>query len=121
MCRAARSLGIRSHAGTGSGALSCTLSLVVHATDVAIDKTGAHERHRDTAGGQLVMDGLGESAHGELAHAVGRRRGRGHVPGHAADDHELTPCLPQLGKRGVQRAEDAEDVRLQLPAKVVER
>ena len=69
----------------------------------------------------LVTERLGECPHGELAHRVRRRAGRGQMTGDAADDDQPAAASLELGERGVDGAQDAEDVGLELTVVVVQR
>src|SRR5206468_7167562 len=56
----------------------------------------------------------------ELAHGVGRGAGDGDVAAHASDHHEPPAALLEVLERRVDRAQDSEDIRLELAAVVVE-
>src|SRR5438105_873433 len=95
-------------------------ALVVDTTDLGGDEAGAHQRHGHARACQLVAERLGERTHGELAHRVGRRAGRGDVAADAADDGDPAAGASHVSQRRLERAQDTEDVRLELAPIVIE-
>ncbi len=93
---------------------------VVDLADLRCDEPGREQRDRDAPRAHLGAERIGERPDGELAHAVRARGGDRHVTRDATDDRE-PPARPlEVLARAVERAYDSEDVRLELPADVVE-
>src|SRR5439155_21511835 len=66
---------------------------VVDLTDLGGDEARTDQRHGHAVARQLAVQRLGERAHGELAHRVGRAAGKADVTADAADEHEA-PAFP---------------------------
>lgn len=96
-------------------------ALVVRQADFGFDEPGGNVRHADAGRVPFGAEAFGERAHGEFAHGVGRRSRQRDVAHDATHDEKLTARFFEGRARRLGRAENAEHVRLELAAVVVER
>src|SRR5262249_6798888 len=89
--------------------------------NLGLHEAWAYQRDGDAFGIQLVIERLGEGAHRELAHRIGRGLREAEVPVDAPDQREAPPAPLQIIERRVDRPEHPEDVGLELTAEIIDR
>ncbi len=94
---------------------------VVHAANVGVDEPGRDQRAAHARRLEIAVQGLGQGAHRELAHRVGRAARRRYVARHAAHDDEAPARLAQCADGFVKGPQHTEHIGFELPAIVRER
>ena len=102
-------------------ALFVELARVVDLSDLALDEAGRDVRHGHAVVRELGAERFGERAHRELAHRVGARPGQRQEARHAPEEPDAPARALQRPDGRLHRAQDAEDVRLELPSIIVDR
>jgi len=102
--------------GNGILRVGMKRALIVDAANVGSDEAGADESDLDAVEGEFGSDGVGEGADGKFAHGVGGDTGTGSPTGDAANENQTATGLRDLRERGVERANQAEDVGFELAA-----